>query len=1829
MDSLRYHRWKEEARRKQTRIQHRSLDATGVELDKPAMVILGDPGSGKTTLLHYLALRAIRSEQAEAGHPTGTGELVGGAKKGRLPIFVPLAAYDEYLRRTDGTATLEQFLAIYYARWRNLRGMEPLFQQALDKGRALILFDGLDEVLELTTRQFVAQQVSGMLRQWESRGNRFVLTSRFIGYREVQLPGELPHYMVLDFRPEEIKQFARKWCEAFEVWAVGGRRSEVALQRAQQEEQALLADVNSKPSVAHLASNPLLLTMLALLRRQVGQLPARRIELYERYVRTLLDHWEVSRSEGARQQAPDRLEPNVAQQHLMDLALWLQMNRSSGTARQRDMIRALAEKALRIEDKNPESATTRELEEAERRATRCIQEVRDIAGLLGERGQDAYGFLHLTFQEYFVGRALARESPERRWELLLPHLHDPRWHEPILLCAGQLGVVEGREEIVADLVGRILRAESEHEDVLHRNLFLATAVIADDATRSSRMLGELMVRLEALRLAPVPSVRQQALAGIVQLMRLGHKPAQERFLAWIDDRTHLVETIRAFAKASPNATYANICRKLIGRLNDEDWQVRAAAVQALGAVAGSDEVVQESLLELLGDWNPYVQTVLVEALGSIAGSNKRVKEALLSRLNDEDADVRAAAAGTLATLVGSDIRVREALLLRFNDEAADVRAAAVEALGAIADGERTVRDALLGRLSDEDSGVRTAAVEALGALADSDKDVREELLVLLGDEEWQVRRAVAGALESAASSDEAIRDALLEQLRDRNPYAQSAVVEALESMVRSDEAVRGALVDRLGDDDWQGRTAAVEALGAVVGSNSTVREALLGTLGDESLQVRRVAAKALGSIAGSDEAVRTALLCQLSNTSSTVQAATVEVLGTTARSDEAVRATLTERLSGENWQVRRAAAKALGTIASSDEAARSALLDQLGDEDADVRIAVVGALGVVAFSDEAARTALLGRLGDEDADVRVAAVEALGAVAISNEAVRAAILNRLGDEASDVQVAALDALGSVAGSDEAVREALLGRLDDEDFDVLIAAVEALGAVAGCDEAVRESLLGLLGDEDSDVRVAAVEALGAVAGCDIAVRKALLGLLDDEDADVQASAMKALGTVAGSDKQVRAVLLGRLDDEDFDARAAAAEALGTVAGSDESVLAALLNQLSDEYWQVRSVAVEALGAVAGSNESVREALLSQFNDEHLQVRRAAVEALGAVAGSDESVLAALLNQLSDEHWQVRKAAVEALRAVAGSNESVQKALLNQLSDKYWQVRTAAVKTLSESVGAELEKNEFFVSWLGTVGNRQQEYLAEQVRRSVAQSVASNAILDERLIDRLLMMLRHPEWKTRQGAAMALMSMPGGPPPHVNIALRGLFDDVRDEGNWSGRLDIAEALLNVRDRKANEQAIDCAMSALDYGIQPWYDGVATGQVRSRAARLLGQLEPTYRNEQVLQRLLQLLQADDQEQVCDAAYHAALRLITAPADRSEPIVPTKIQRRMNVRATSILHLSDLHFSKREQADIWFDQLAEDLNRDLKCRQLDGAILSGDITNKSLQEGFDAALLFLQKLCGEFNLSPLQVVLVPGNHDLCRTAAQEAYRLTRTKSSDKLPEEGTFISQSGGIIEVREEAEYKKRFERFAKFYEQFKGEPYPLDYEDQGILYHFPEADLLVLGLNSAWNLDHHYTTRASINPNALNHPLARLRRDEEKYRNCRKLAVWHHPLGGAGEDRIKDHGFLQRLSVADFRLVLHGHIHKAENSLYRYDHTVGGRRLEVVGAGTFGAPVQEWPSGIPLQYNLLRFQGSQVTVETRRREELNGSWKPDARWGGGAGKDPKPFYTLDLA
>lgn len=354
-------------------------------------------------------------------------------------------------------------------------------------------------------------------------------------------------------------------------------------------------------------------------------------------------------------------------------------------------------------------------------------------------------------------------------------------------------------------------------------------------------------------------------------------------------------------------------------------------------------------------------------------------------------------------------------------------------------------------------------------------------------------------------------------------------------------------------------------------------------------------------------------------------------------------------------------------------------------------------------------------------------------------------------------------------------------------------------------------------------------------------------------------------------------------------------------------------------------------------------------------------------------------------------------------------------------------------------------------------------------------------------------------------------------------------------------------------------------------------------------------------------------------------APVDKASAPFGADVEPPLELPESSVLHLSDLHFGTTEQATLWYSQLADDL-RELGCPKLDAVILSGDIANLSAPEEYAAARAFLSRLMEELRLSPARLVIVPGNHDLSWPLARKAYDLHRRSDYRGALREGLYIDR-GEIIEVRDEDAYRRRFEEFSRFYEGIKGSPYPLEYTQQAAFQHFPEQRLLVLGLNSAWQLDHHFKLRAAIHSGALSDALSRIRVTPE-YAGCLKIAVFHHPASGDGDDRIRDAGFLEQLAKAGFRVALHGHIHKARNELFRHDMNTGGRRIDLVCAGTFGAPAGEWVPGYPLGYNLLRFGGSKMIVETRRREELNGAWKPDARWLRGAGRDPAARYEIAL-
>jgi formylglycine-generating enzyme required for sulfatase activity len=436
--------WARQLRLAGRQVSDQEAEAMGERLSEPTpaldllrehdgLIMLGDPGAGKTTFLKYLATRLALGE----GQALGLGA--------RLPVLLPLSAYANAL--ATGDVPLNRFIADYYRD----RGIElplgSMLDEALARGGALLLLDGLDEVRDLRQRHLVIERVIDFFSFHRKEGNKFILTSRVVGYREVRPTAEgLAECTLVDFEDEDIALFVDKWTAALERAARGD--TAVAAQEAAREREELIEAVNRNPGVRRLAANPLLLTILALMKRQGVTLPERRVELYQKYVETLLKNWNLAR--GLERRTERDLDVVETMRVLAPLALWMhETSPGVGLVRREDVRRKLEE-----------IYAARQVPDPERSARGLLSDAREYAGLLLERGPGEYGFIHLTFQEYLAAVAIAQRGQRDVGpvvEMLAAHVDDDNWHEVATLTIGYMGIVQQRDEAAGvalrDLIG--------------------------------------------------------------------------------------------------------------------------------------------------------------------------------------------------------------------------------------------------------------------------------------------------------------------------------------------------------------------------------------------------------------------------------------------------------------------------------------------------------------------------------------------------------------------------------------------------------------------------------------------------------------------------------------------------------------------------------------------------------------------------------------------------------------------------------------------------------------------------------------------------------------------------------------------------------------------------------------------------------------------------------------------------------------------------------------------------------------------------------------------------------------------------------------------------------------------------------------------------------------------------------------------------------------------------------------------------------------------------------------------------------------------------------
>ncbi len=456
------------------------LGVEDVLREEPRLVVLGDPGAGKTTFLRYVALVMAAGDQIAREQMGLSGEW--------LPIYLPLAAYSQALQK--GRVSLEDYVLHYWGtRSFDRPGMDQLVAQALEMGQALLLLDGLDEVGSRADRLAVARQVEAWANSYGPHGNRVVVTSRIVGYDEAPLACDFRAHTLSPFGPEEIERFACRWCVAYQRWADPEQPEEMALKKGRGEAARLVAEIRSDPKVESLASNPLLVTIIALIHYKGTRLPDHRVELYNLCIQTLVETWREARSEAGPVGKPLRVANEI--KVLAPFALWLQEQAPGpGGAARRDGVRAQLIDLMGRQFKGDREA-------AEEEADLFLELGQRQTGLLVERGEDWFGFFHPTFKEYLAARACVLKGQMKgvvgTWEVLRHHLGDALWHEEILLTVGYKAIVEAQDEAAVYLVRQIADEPDGHGE----NVVLAGRCLADSGLGpvSGDCWGEIVEKL--------------------------------------------------------------------------------------------------------------------------------------------------------------------------------------------------------------------------------------------------------------------------------------------------------------------------------------------------------------------------------------------------------------------------------------------------------------------------------------------------------------------------------------------------------------------------------------------------------------------------------------------------------------------------------------------------------------------------------------------------------------------------------------------------------------------------------------------------------------------------------------------------------------------------------------------------------------------------------------------------------------------------------------------------------------------------------------------------------------------------------------------------------------------------------------------------------------------------------------------------------------------------------------------------------------------------------------------------------------------------------------
>lgn len=359
-------------------------------------VLLGNPGGGKSTISTRLCFDVSKKYESR---------LVGGRQL--TPILIVLREYGA--EKKSRPLSILQFIESKANSSYQVSPPPGAVEFLLTTGRAIVIFDGLDELLDTSYRQEITSDVESFCSLYPTAP--VLVTSREVGYEEAPLDKErFEIYHLTDFDSEQVQEYVDKWFAADQDLTPN---EQVRKCQGFMQESAVVSD---------LRANPLMLALMCSIYRGEGYIPRNRPDVYEKCALMLFDRWDKGR--GIRVNLPFESHINPAMKFL---AFWIYSNETlQNGVTERALIEKAAEYLLASRFDNHD--------EAESAAREFIQFCRGRAWVFTDvgttkDGDHLYQFTHRTFLEYFAAGNIVRNNPAtlNLLSLLLPRIKKGEW----------------------------------------------------------------------------------------------------------------------------------------------------------------------------------------------------------------------------------------------------------------------------------------------------------------------------------------------------------------------------------------------------------------------------------------------------------------------------------------------------------------------------------------------------------------------------------------------------------------------------------------------------------------------------------------------------------------------------------------------------------------------------------------------------------------------------------------------------------------------------------------------------------------------------------------------------------------------------------------------------------------------------------------------------------------------------------------------------------------------------------------------------------------------------------------------------------------------------------------------------------------------------------------------------------------------------------------------------------------------------------------------------------------------------------------------------------